>query len=143
MSHNEMIHLEKSPQASSALVNIFLDIKKFPADSTKDIITYIKYIPLDRDTKEKLMCRCKDYLSNSKNLTTNDPLVKRATAVKEILSNNDEVTNPLSNLIISEVNITETNGNNLRNKGNGSENHDDSLSNLIIEEVDVADYVTI
>lgn len=135
MMPTQELQLDNNKEASESLLNHFLDISLFPENFTQAIVEYIKCVPLDSSTKQSIINKCYSYLAESQEACP--ALTQRATQVKQILCFYEKTkSTELSNLIISEINITDKPQNNSRNQKN-----DNSLANLIIEEVDVADYI--
>lgn len=135
MSHDQGLQLVSSKEASDALLTHFLDINLFPEIFSQSIVDYIKCVSLEDTTKQGIISKCNDYLTKKKD--ANPVLTQRAIKIKQILEPCDKVKdNELSNLIISEIDIT--GDPHLKSQDNKQEG---DLSNLVIEEVDFADYM--
>lgn len=145
MSDNNKLKLENTQQALEYLSNHFLDIHLFPEQFTSTIIEYFKLISIDEKIKRKILHKCNDYLLQHSNSTDFNPiLLKRANAIKQIicLESSNATDYRWNNLIISEIDIRSSNTQNSDTK-DAKQTCNSQLSNLILEEVDVADYITI
>lgn len=135
MIGTQELKLDNSKEASDSLLNHFLDINLFPEIFTQSIVEYIRCVTLDSSTKQSIIKKCEEYLASSQD--ANPVLTRRATQVRQILGFHEKKqSTELSNLIISEINITDNFQNSFKDPNNNN-----LLSNLIIEEVDVADYI--
>lgn len=142
MSDNHKLELENSQQALEYLSKHFLDVNLFPEKFTPIIIDYFKAVSIDEKMKGSVIDKCDDYLLKNRNDADFNPvLLQRASAIKQIMSipRRDD-TNLWNNLIISEINIRSSDIQNLDTSNDGQACNN-QLSNLIIEEVDVADYI--
>lgn len=142
MLENSKLKLENSQQALEYLLNHFLDIDLFPEQFTSTIVEYFKVITIDEKVKRRILHICDDYLLQNRNSTDFDlVLSQRANAIKQIISIEDSNGTSLwNNLIISEIDIQSSDIQKL-NISDDRQMCDTQLSNLIIEEVDVADYI--
>lgn len=143
MSQDSRLQLENSKKAIDVLVKNFLDDKLFPESFTPSIIKYISSVPLDKSIKREMVEKCDRYISGDGGVSSMF-MIQRAINIKQILISNKHHNNSkLSNLLISEIDVTNAVLTPGSRKGNTLQVEYDPLSNLIIEEVDVSDYIII
>lgn len=144
------INREELDSSQEILVDNFDDLNKLPEDLTEYILTYLQSVSLNSTTKSIIIEKCKLILEQYKKGSTKFllGLVLRCRDIWLILTGEDYQLADISynNLIIEELDIMKTslgesNQNKLEFNAVTGELISNPLSNLIIEEVEVTDYV--
>ncbi|CCK71593.1 Swm2p KNAG_0H01780 [Huiozyma naganishii CBS 8797] len=125
---------------NSILLDIVLDLEQLPEDQTDTMLSYLSVANLNEEQKSQYLIKCEEVLGQSEQVRdVSQGLYERCTKILNLLTGKPygAEASDLSNLVIEETDIRDVTVEDTVSSRLGRT----SLRNLIVEEVEVTDFV--